>query len=53
MDLEAIFSKSFFISKIKKKIIISPIGALEPWSVSQKNKKKLAWYFYQKILYCR
>ena len=41
--------KVFFISKkLKKKIIISPIGALEPWSLSQKNKKKLAWYFYQK-----
>ena len=42
--------KVFFISKkLKKKIIISPIGALEPWSLSQKQlKKKLAWYIYQK-----
>lgn len=42
--------KVFFVSKIlKKKVIISPIGALEPWSLGQKKiKKKLAWYLYQK-----
>ena len=35
--------------KLKKKIIISPIGYLEPWSLSQKKiKKKIAWFFYQK-----
>ena len=35
--------------KLKKKIIISPLGALEPWSMQQKKiKKKLAWFFYQK-----
>ena len=33
----------------KKKIIISTLGALEPWSLEQKSlKKKLAWYLYQK-----
>jgi glycosyltransferase involved in cell wall biosynthesis len=42
--------KVFYIAKkLKKKIIISPIGALEPWSLNQKKlKKKIAWYFYQK-----
>ena len=35
--------------KLKKKIIISPLGALEPWSLSQRNiKKKIAWNIYQK-----
>ena len=35
--------------KYKKKIIISPIGALEPWSLQQKKiKKKIAWLIYQK-----
>ena len=35
--------------KLKKKIIISPIGALEPWALSQeKLKKKIAWHLYQK-----
>ena len=35
--------------KLKKKIIISPIGALEPWALSQKKlKKKIAWHLYQK-----
>lgn len=35
--------------KQKKKIIISPLGALEPWSMSQKKIKKLiAWKVYQK-----
>ena len=33
----------------KKKIIISTLGALEPWSLEQKKlKKKIAWYLYQK-----
>ncbi len=37
--------------KYKKKIITSPIGALEPWSLSQKKiKKKIAWHLYQKKL---
>jgi len=35
--------------KLKKKIITSPIGALEPWSLNQKKlKKKIAWHLYQK-----
>lgn len=35
--------------KLKKKIIIHPLGYYEPWSLKQKKiKKKLAWYFYQK-----
>jgi glycosyltransferase involved in cell wall biosynthesis len=42
--------KVFFVSKkLNKKIIISPIGALEPWSLSQKKiKKEIAWHMYQK-----
>ena len=37
--------------KNNKKIITSPIGALEPWSLSQKKiKKKIAWHLYQKNL---
>ncbi len=33
----------------KKTIIISPLGALEPWALSQKKiKKKIAWHLYQK-----
>lgn len=35
--------------KFKKKIIISTLGALEPWSLSQRNlKKTFAWHLYQK-----
>ena len=35
--------------KAKKKIIISPLGALEPWAMKQKKIKKiLAWFAYQK-----
>ncbi len=42
--------KVFYIAKkLNKKIVISPIGALEPWSLSQKKiKKKLALFVYQK-----
>ena len=42
--------KIFLTSKkLGKKIIISPIGALEPWSLSQKKiKKYIAWHVYQK-----
>ena len=42
--------KSFLIAlKLKKKIIIDPMGYYEPWSFTQKIfKKKLAWFFYQK-----
>ena len=41
------------VSKIarlaKKKIVISTLGALEPWALSQKKwKKKIAWHLYQK-----
>ena len=33
----------------KKKIIISTLGALEPWALDQKKiKKKVAWFLYQK-----
>ena len=40
----------FLLAKrYNKKIIISPIGTLEPWSLSQKKyKKKIAWNLYQK-----
>tara|TARA_Y100001958_G_C21183625_1_gene513088 strand:- start:407 stop:1447 length:1041 start_codon:yes stop_codon:yes gene_type:complete len=35
--------------KLKKKIIISTLGALEPWSIKQKKFKKIiAWNLYQK-----
>jgi glycosyltransferase involved in cell wall biosynthesis len=42
--------KVFYIAKkLKKKIIISPIGGLEPWALEQKKiKKKIAWWLYQK-----
>ncbi len=42
--------KLFLQAKLnKKKIIISTLGALEPWSLEQKKlKKKAAWFFYQK-----
>ena len=44
--LAKIFYKA---KKLKKKIVISPIGSLEPWAVKQKwLKKKIAWYLYQK-----
>ena len=44
--------KVFFKAKsLKKKIIISPIGALEPWSLNQKKiKKKIAWHLYQRYI---
>jgi glycosyltransferase involved in cell wall biosynthesis len=36
-------------SKLKKKIIIHPLGYYEPWSLEQKKfKKKIAWNLYQK-----
>ena len=42
--------KLFLLCKLyKKKIIISTLGALEPWALEQKRlKKKIAWYLYQK-----
>ena len=42
--------KLFLRAKLnKKKIIISTLGALEPWALEQKKlKKKIAWFFYQK-----
>ena len=44
--------KVFIIAKLlKKKIVISPIGALEPWSLEQKKlKKKIAWLTYQRLI---
>lgn len=44
------FLKIFLLCKLnKKKIIISTLGALEPWPLEQKKlKKKIAWYLYQK-----
>ena len=39
-NMETIPDKGFLIAKKKKKIILSPIGALEPWSLRQKNLKK-------------
>ncbi len=43
-------AKLFYYSKKnKKKTIITPLGALEPWSLSQKSlKKKIALWVYQK-----
>ncbi|MCZ4294805.1 glycosyltransferase [Vibrio sinaloensis] len=40
----------FLVGKIrKKKVVVSPHGALEPWAFNSKGfKKKLAWYLYQK-----
>lgn len=38
-----------FYKKIK--VVISPLGLYEPWSLSQKKiKKKIAWYLYQKYI---
>ena len=35
--------------KLNKKVIISTLGALEPWSLNQKKwKKKIAWNLYQR-----
>ena len=47
---EPFHMKVFFqAKKLKKKIIISTLGALEPWSLKQKEvKKKFAWFLYQK-----
>ena len=43
------FTKKCF--SLKKKIIITPMGTFEPWSLSQKKfKKKLALFFYQKSI---
>jgi glycosyltransferase involved in cell wall biosynthesis len=43
---------TYVAMKLKKKIIIHPLGYYEPWSLKQKEfKKKIAWDFYQeKIL---
>lgn len=42
----------FFLSKLlKKKIIITPLGFFEPWSLNQKKiKKKIALHLYQKFI---
>ena len=44
------FIKTYNIAKkLKKKIVVSPLGAIEPWSLDQKKiKKKIAWLLYQK-----
>jgi len=40
--------------KLKKKVIIHPLGYYEPWSLSQKKlKKKIAWNLYQKKILLR
>jgi glycosyltransferase involved in cell wall biosynthesis len=40
---------SYIAMKLKKKIIIHPLGYYEPWSLKQKKlKKKIAWNLYQK-----
>jgi glycosyltransferase involved in cell wall biosynthesis len=37
--------------KLKKKIIVHPLGFYEPWSLNQKKFKKIiAWYLYQRRL---
>jgi glycosyltransferase involved in cell wall biosynthesis len=39
----------YYSKKLGKKVIISPIGYLEPWSLAQSRiKKKIAWNLYQK-----
>ena len=42
--------KVFYTAKkLNKKVVISPIGTLYPWSLNQKKiKKKLALFFYQR-----
>ena len=43
------FKLFYYTKKFKKKIIISPLGALEPRALEQKKlKKKIAWEIYQK-----
>ena len=40
---------NFYLSKKNKKpLIISPLGMMEPWSLNQKNQKKIAYHLYQK-----
>lgn len=40
---------SLLAHKLKKKIIVHPMGFYEPWSLNQKKiKKKLGWYLYQR-----
>ena len=42
---------SLIALKLKKKIIIHPMGLYEPWSLEQKIiKKKIAWHLYQQKL---
>ncbi len=39
----------FYAKKLNKKIIISTLGATEPWAMNHKKvKKKIAWNIYQK-----
>lgn len=39
----------YYVKKFNKKIIISTLGATEPWALNQKKlKKKIAWKIYQK-----
>ena len=42
---------SLLAYKLKKKIIVQPMGFYEPWSLNQKKiKKRLAWFLYQRKL---
>ena len=46
-----IISAFFNARKAKTKIVISPLGALEPWAMNQKKIKKIiAWKVYQKFI---
>jgi len=44
------FIKTFNTAKkLKKIVVVSPLGATEPWALDQKKiKKKIAWLLYQK-----
>ena len=43
----------FIISKFRNiKVVISPHGMIDPFSISQKKyKKKIAWFLYQKLIF--
>jgi glycosyltransferase involved in cell wall biosynthesis len=45
------FKLIFYAFYRKIKVIISPMGLYEPWSLEQKKiKKKIAWHLYQKYI---